>query len=100
MAGARSLWPLLVMLAALRVDLSLREDTQRWSPETGAAACVELGPLAVPAEALDDRLVEAHQVVEWPDLAAVGVPGDLQVDAVYDGAVDLLRLVGRAAARP
>jgi hypothetical protein len=32
--------------------------------------------------------------VEWPDLAAVGVPGDLQVDAVCDGAVDLLRLVG------
>jgi hypothetical protein len=66
-------------------DLARREDPQRWSPETGAPARVELGPLTVPAEALDDRLVEAHQVVGRPDLAAVSVPGDLQVDAVCDG---------------
>jgi hypothetical protein len=58
-------------------DLARREDPQRWSPETGAPARVELGPLTVPAEALDDRLVEAHQVVERPDLPTVGVPGDL-----------------------
>ncbi len=33
--------------------------------------------------------------MERPDLPAVGVPGDLQVDAVRDGAGDLLRLVGQ-----
>jgi hypothetical protein len=44
----------------------------------------------VAGEALQRRLVDAHQVVERPDLAAVGVAGDLQVDAVRDRAVDLL----------
>jgi hypothetical protein len=49
----------------------------------------------VPAESLQHRLVQAHQVVERPHLPAVGVPGDLQVDAVRHGPGDLLRLVGQ-----
>ena len=62
-------------------DLARREDPERRPPEPGAAARVELGPLAVSAEAVHHRLVEPDQEVERPDLAAVGVPGDLQVDA-------------------
>jgi hypothetical protein len=75
----QSLCPLVVVLAAFgwasdranceQRDLARRADPQRWSAETGAPARVELRPLTVPAEALDDRLVEAHQVVERPDLA-------------------------------
>ena len=41
-----------------------------------------------------DRLIGADQEVERPDLAAVGVSGYLQVDSVFDRAVDLLRLMG------
>jgi hypothetical protein len=40
------------------------QSVDRAPPETGAPARVELGPFAVSAKALDDWLVEAHQVVE------------------------------------
>src|SRR6266487_245944 len=75
-------------------DLARREDPQWRSPEAGAPTRVELGPVAVPAQAVDRGLVEANEVLERPDLAAVGVSGDLKVDAVCDGRPDLLRLVG------
>jgi hypothetical protein len=99
--GMSRLWPLPSCRARVdsarakgeQRDLARCEDPQWWSPETGAATRVELAPLAVLAEPLEDRLVEAHQVVEGPDLATVGVSGDLQVDAMCDGAVYLLRLV-------
>lgn len=39
-------------------------------------------------------LVEADQVVEGPDLPAVGVAGELEVDAVRCRTVDELGLVG------
>lgn len=41
-----------------------------------------------------DGLVEPDQEMERPDLAAVGVPGDLEVDPGLGGLLDLLRLVG------
>ena len=52
---------------------------KRWAPETGAATRVELSPLAVSAQPVHHGLIKSDQKIEWPDLPAVGVPGDLQV---------------------
>jgi len=49
----------------------------------------------VAAEAGEGGLVEADQVVEGPDLAPVGVAGELEVDACGCRPVDEFRLVGQ-----
>ena len=69
-------------------DLRPGADPHRRAPVAGAAGDVELG-VAVPAQPLDGRLVQPDHVVEGPQLPAVGVAGQLQVDAG-----------GRAPARP
>src|SRR5215475_9936027 len=74
-------------------DLARRKDAERRSPEAGAAARIELGSRAMARQTGDDRLIRAHEVVERPDLSTVRVPGDLQVNAVLDSAVDLLWLM-------
>src|SRR5262249_34903294 len=71
-----------------------REDPERWPPETGTTAGVELGTVAVPAQPGDHWLIRAYQPVERPDLAAVGVAGQLEVHPVRHRAADLLRLGG------
>lgn len=76
-------------------DLAGGEDTERRAPEAGAAAGVEEGAGAVVAEAGEGGLVDADQVVEGPDLAAVGVAGELEVDAGGCCPVDELGLVGQ-----
>src|SRR5687767_2169063 len=57
----------------------------------GAADLVTAGDQAA--------LLDADQVMPRPDLTAVGVPGQLEVDAVARGRVDLTRLVGEQHAR-
>ncbi len=47
------------------------------------------------AEAGDGGLVEADQVVEGPDLAAVGVAGELEVNACGRGSADERGLMGQ-----
>src|SRR4051794_2917041 len=74
-------------------DLAGGEDAEWWAPEAGAAAGVEEGAGAVVAEAGEGGLVDADQVVEGPDLTAVGVAGELEVDAVGCRPVDELGLV-------
>ncbi|CAM5378701.1 hypothetical protein SANTM175S_07176 [Streptomyces antimycoticus] len=62
-------------------------------PGAGAAGDVELG-VAVAVQAGEGRVGGAGEVVAGPELAAVGVAGELEVDAVADGVVDGDRLVG------
>ena len=61
-------------------DLGGREQPHRRAPEAGAAAHVELrAPFAVAPR--DGRDHEPHEQPERPDLAAVRVPRELEVDA-------------------
>ncbi|GGX42655.1 hypothetical protein GCM10010515_06680 [Streptomyces fructofermentans] len=56
-----------------RVIFAGGEDAEWRAPEAGAAAGVQEGAGAVVAEAGECGLVDADEVVEGPDLAAVGV---------------------------
>ena len=49
----------------------------------------------MPAQAMHRGLIDPDQEVERPDLPAVGVPGDLQVDPGGRGLIDLPGLVGK-----
>src|SRR3954453_13295394 len=70
-------------------DLAGREDPERRAPEPRAPAVVQLG-LPVPGQAGQRRLVEPDQEVERPNLTAVRVAGDLQVDPCFASLADLL----------
>src|SRR2546427_10723033 len=61
-------------------DLRRNPESHRRSPIPGAAAGVD--PHAAEAvEPRDERLLQAHQEIPRPELAAVRVPGELQLVA-------------------
>src|SRR5262245_47384096 len=74
-------------------DFARGKNTQGRAPETRAATGVELRALAVPGQPLHRWLIKLDEQVKRPDLAAVGVPGDLDVHPGRDRLVDLLRLM-------
>jgi hypothetical protein len=67
-------------------------DPHRRRPVAGTAGDVGLG-VPVTAQSLNDRLLKADDVVERPQLAAVSVPGQLQVHTGRCGLRHLHRLV-------
>src|ERR1700733_10871866 len=75
-------------------DLERRQQADRRSPVAAAARHVEHGVADVVAALEQATLLQLDDVVPRPDLAAVGVPGQLEVDAVQDRVVDLARLGG------
>src|SRR4051794_40391162 len=86
---------ILMSLRRAQVDhghLGRRADTNRRSPEAGAVGHVHRHAIHV-AEPGHDGLLQPYDQVERRDLAAVGVPGDLQVDPVPGGLVHGDRLV-------
>src|SRR5690606_39044968 len=62
-------------------------------PGAGAPGDVQLG-VAVALQAGQGGVGAGGDEVAGPQLAAVGVAGELEVDAVVDGLVDLHRLMG------
>src|SRR6185503_17024097 len=74
-------------------DLERREHADRWSPVAAAARHVELRAVELVAPGEQAALLDPHDVVPRPDLAAVGVPRELQIDAVQRCAPGLARLM-------
>src|SRR5688500_3373470 len=61
-------------------DLAWRSQPLGRPPVSGAAAGVD-PHLLQPGQARGEWLLEAHEQIPWPELAAVRVSGDLQVEA-------------------
>src|SRR5437870_2298439 len=74
-------------------DLERRTQPHRWPPIPTAAGHVELGAAVLVAPSEQAALLDLDDVVPRPDLPAVRVPRQLQVDAVICGTADLTRLV-------
>src|SRR6266853_6233279 len=88
-------------------DLRRDPEAHRRSPVPRAAASVD--PHAAEAiQPRDERLLQAHQKIPWPELPAVRVPGELQLvaggfrelsGARLVGEQDLRRVLRRASGR-
>ena len=63
-------------------DFGGGEEPHRWAPKARAAADVDLGFLVVLVEPSDVSVLEAHQQRKGPDLAAMRMPSEVQVNAV------------------
>src|SRR5439155_12719882 len=79
-------------------DLGRSAEAHRRSPVAGPARDIQMR-LAVLHQPGDVRLLQLDQVVPGPDLSAVGVSGELHVDAEARGFVDRLGLVREQHAR-
>src|SRR5258706_16133496 len=80
-------------------DLRRLEKPHRRTPESRAAAHVERrAPARVLAGDIARR--ETDERGERPDLAAVRMPGELQVDAMLRGLVEHVRVVSEQHDRP
>ena len=65
-------------------DLARGEHPKRRTPESGATAGVQLGPITLPTQTMYDRLFQSDKKVERPDLTTVGVTRDLKIDMLLD----------------
>src|SRR5690606_37797545 len=76
-------------------DLGRRAQAHGRPPESGALADVDLGEVAVAMQARHVGLRQRNQHAEGPNLAAVGMPRELQADAQPRRVVDGARLVSQ-----
>src|ERR1700744_4691242 len=74
-------------------ELAGSEYAEGRTPEPAAPTGVQLCALTVPAQPVHHGLVESDEEVERPDLPAVGVPRELQIDTRRDRVRDELWLV-------
>lgn len=80
-------------------DVRGRTDAYRRAPCARSPRHVQLG-VSVPLQPGDGRIGECGKIVARPELAAVGVAGKLEVDAVLDSVVDDDGLMREKHGRP